>query len=272
MGVKDILLHWESPARGQAAAEFAMGLARRAHGRITAVGVVLDLAPPGSFIGDYPYEAMNEAMLRSKAELQASFHQRFEEPGLASELRVVQAAPAEARARFARLARCHDLVVMRQPERDASADDELLVEAALFGSGRSVLLVPHAHSKPFQLETATLAWDGGLPAARALAEAIPILRLATRVEVVLVQEAGAPDPTQITDVVRHLALHGIAATGRVLAAGRETGAVLLDHVAETGADCLVMGAYGHSRMREVILGGATREILKAMTTPVLMAH
>ena len=121
----------------------------------------------------------------------------------------------------------------------------------MFESGRPVLLVPFVHKAPLSLTRVLVAWDGGRTAARACADALPFLTQAELVEVVTVDERREKPDTPIGT--------GIAET-------------LLSYAADAGADLLVMGGYGRSRLREFVLGGATRGILEAMTLPVLMAH
>lgn len=271
MAIRDVLLLLEPRPRGSGSAEFAISLARQTQAHLTAVTVVLDLAPPTSFLGGSSI-ASGEVGRRAREEAESFYRAEVASAGLATNLVIIQAVAGDARARFARVARCHDLVVMRQPARDAPTDHELLAEAALFGSGRAVFLVPASHSGAAKLRKALIAWDGGPTAARALAESLPLLRRAEEVEVVAVNDGADTSPASLADMVRHLALHGVKAHPRGLRGGRDVGAVLLAYAAELGVDYLVMGAYGHSRMREFILGGATRAVLRGMATPTLMAH
>lgn len=171
-----------------------------------------------------------------------------------------------------RLARYHDMAILSQgdPERSPSTDT---IEGALFTSGRPVLVVPYIFRGDVRFETILVAWDESQTAARAFADALPLLAVAHRVQVVRVAEltdeaAGRFLPA----AVRHLSRHGIEAEGKTLFSVGDVASTLLSHAADVGADLLVMGGYGHSRLREVVLGGATREILRSMTLPVLMSH
>lgn len=271
MAIKDLLLLLKPGPQGEGATQFALSVAQTMGAHLTAVGVAVELAPPTSFIGDYPYRAMAEVARNAKAALEAAYSVLAAASAVPGELVIIQAAPGEARQRFARLARRYDLTIAAQSAHGAPEDPEDLAEAVLFGSGRAVFMVPRIHNGPAKLDRALFAWDGGLPAARALAESIPLLSCARTVEVVVISDAkeAAGSAAQI---VQHLVRHGVSAAGRALPGCRDIGPALLSYAADFGADYLVMGAYGHSRMREFILGGATRAILKSMTVPTLMAH
>jgi nucleotide-binding universal stress UspA family protein len=122
---------------------------------------------------------------------------------------------------------------------------------------------------PTKLEKALVCWDGGAQAARALAESLPLLAQARSVEVI---RFGAEAQPVEPDILRHLSRHGITAQLRAFPAAKDRGAAILAYANENGADFLVMGAYGHWRLREFIFGGTTRTILAGMKTPVFMAH
>jgi nucleotide-binding universal stress UspA family protein len=170
-----------------------------------------------------------------------------------------------------RLARYFDATVLQQPD-PAGTETADLIEAVLFGSGRPVLIVP-CRQVPFQVTTVVIAWDEGRPAARAVADALPLLYLAERVEVVTVGDLRGDPSRDSRPLVRHLARHGIEARMTNLVSNHgSVASILLSHAAEVHADLLVMGGYGHSRLREIVLGGTTRRILQTMTVPVLMAH
>jgi nucleotide-binding universal stress UspA family protein len=119
-----------------------------------------------------------------------------------------------------------------------------------------------------------VCWDGSRPAARAIADAMPLLERAGGVELVIVdQERGKQDEIQGADMGQHLARHGLKVDVKRLPGGNiDVADALLSHASDSGANFIVMGGYGHSRLREFILGGVTHSILRSMTVPVLMAH
>ena len=169
-------------------------------------------------------------------------------------------------------ARLADLVVLAQDEtaRDLGATG---IEAVLFGSGRALLLAPK--SEPTSVgTTVAIAWDGGRAASRAVAAAMPLLSQAGRVVILSGDRPAlgrASDPNRLAE---SLACHGItAASHGVTAGGQHMSKVLMRSAVELGCDMLVMGAYGHSRFREMVLGGVTRGVLDApVDLPILMAH
>jgi nucleotide-binding universal stress UspA family protein len=165
-----------------------------------------------------------------------------------------------------------DLVVMAN---HTGSDDNLqfvmTLEAALLTGGRPLLLIPvGAPRRAFP--SIAIAWDNSGLAARAVAGAMPLLRDAVAVTVL---SAATPrtDPARAAELAGYLAWHGIAATADRIDPGHgKVAAALLARAGALGADLLVMGGYGHSRMREFILGGVTRHVLTHTAMPVLMAH
>ena len=194
--------------------------------------------------------------------------------GIAAETRMIDTAVATTPGVFAGLARRFDLSILGQPEPEQPALDRLIVEAALFDTGRPVLVVPYIQRNGLKLDRILLCWDGRRSAARAAADALPFLRRAKLVEVVTVaSEPAKSDEMPGADIAHHLARHGVKVElKRIVTAETDVANTILSHAADSSADFLVMGGYGHSRLREFILGGVTREILASMTIPVLMSH
>lgn len=171
-------------------------------------------------------------------------------------------------------ARLTDLTLIAVNE--AASFQQFVAETVIFGSGRPTLVFP-ANPKRGSLgaiEQIAVAWDFSRPAARAVADAIPLMQSAKSVRVVTVTgERPIETRRSGAELARHLALHGIAVTADTEhAAGRSVGRTLADYVTAREIDLLVMGAYGHSRMREFILGGATESILNEPPAPVLLSH
>lgn len=168
-----------------------------------------------------------------------------------------------------------DLLVVGQQNPDAPEPmREALIEAMLFQSGAPILIVPYAGVRTFTPGRAIVAWDGGAAAAHAVRAAMPLLHLAKEVVVVLVKE-NIKRATELAgaDIATHLARHNLNVEVREITnATGDIGQTILSFAADEAADWMVMGGYGHSRMREFFLGGATRGILESMTLPVLMAH
>jgi len=166
-----------------------------------------------------------------------------------------------------------DLVVAGQPEPDDPYAADFAAELVL-SVGRPVLFVPYAGHYAACGKRVLVAWNASREAARAVSDALPLLARAESVEVVAFDpDRGDHGETPGADFSLYLARHGVKATAaRQRAPSLDIGAQILSRAADTGADLIVMGGYGHSRLREVVLGGATRSLLEAMTVPVLMSH
>ena len=167
--------------------------------------------------------------------------------------------------------RLADLVVAARNAAEGTVENEVAFEAALMHSGRPLLLA--APTPPATLgDRVLIAWNGSAEAARAVGAALPFLKSAVAVTAITANEEGKPVTTGDA-LSRYLAWHGIAVQARSVAQdGRNIGELLLDAAAKDNADMLVMGAYSHSRLREYVLGGATRHILDEGNIPVFMAH
>lgn len=170
-------------------------------------------------------------------------------------------------------ARCFDLVVLEQPEPGRSAYAGGMIGSILSGSGRPVLAAPYIQKEPASFERIVVAWDASASAARALGDALPILKRADAVEIVTIANKNVDrNLPSGADVVRHLAKHGIDATFEEIPGEIDAGNMLLSHIADRGAKLMVTGGYGHSRLSETVLGGVTRTLLESMTIPLFMSH
>jgi nucleotide-binding universal stress UspA family protein len=153
-------------------------------------------------------------------------------------------------------------------------EDRWNVEAWVFATGRPCLLHPNDRSLPFSLESAVVAWDASSASARAVGDALPMLERAKAVHILTVRgEKEIPSADGGVSLWDYLAAHGIRPSPREVATQeRRVGRAILDGAAELGADLLIMGAFGHSRVQEFLLGGATREALDDASIPLFMAH
>jgi nucleotide-binding universal stress UspA family protein len=188
--------------------------------------------------------------------------------------RTLAAIPAEAEDTIGELSRLYDLTVVLQPETSHSSFDNNIPQAVLFNSGGPMLMVPYTYKGPLDTRHVGIAWDGSRLAARALRDALPFLTSAQAVTVITVNEdrddAGEASSDQ---VVSHLARRGIKAQIERLTADRDNvQGTILSIAADTDIGLLAMGGYGHSRLKERILGGVTRGMFNSMTVPVLMSH
>lgn len=277
MGPKDILVQLDANPRAAMRLDVAARLAVR-HGAHLSGLFVLDIPLPmvmdatgGGAVLASLIEDMRAAALADAAAAEATFRARCERDGIAHEWRVAEGMTAEHVTAAARYA---DLVVLGQANPDAAERGaSALLDDAIFFSGRPVLVVPYAGTFTDIGRRVLVGWKAGREASRALHDALPLLAAAKRVTVLSVNPAGGPDHLPGAAISRHLARHGIAAeASRVDAAEVSDGDVLLNAAADQSADLLVVGAYGHSRLREFVLGGVTRTLLQRMTLPVLFSH
>lgn len=281
MPIKDILVHLDGETAQGASARrqrYALALASRFDAHLTAMILALQPQMPPMIMGEVPgtlLESERKASVEAAQAARDGFVTAAEAAGVAYEPRLMECPEGTAAGTLAAHARTADLVVVGQAEPDdALAIREILVEAALFDSGRPVLVVPHVIDKEPKFERVIVAWDGQREAARAAHDALALISDAGEVEVVVVGDAAAAvGKTAGADLSLNLARHGLNVTAKTInARGVAVADALLSHAADYGADLLVMGGYGHSRLRQFVLGGATRGILSSMTVPVLMAH
>ena len=206
---------------------------------------------------------------RNAQDLLASFEAAAAKAGVSCESMLERCQTVEVPELLVEYARLRDLTIM--PEQS----DRWYAEAVMFGSGRPTLILPQKpRSRPFELGTVAVAWDFSRAAARAVSDAMPLLEKAKRVRVVTVlNEKRLDRKHSAEELSKNLTRHGIdIVLDRVDAQGRPIGAVLEAYVVSHEVDLRVMGAYGHSRLREFVLGGATRSLLSKPPLPVLFSH
>lgn len=287
MAFRDILVALDTarPARGRC--ELAAALAERFSAHLIGLHTALPAEASGRRgyfdYFDYFDRSLLDPLYREylqavEAEGNAA-RQAFEEiatrHGLSAEWRSAAGYPSETTALHGRYV---DLIVLGQPDPDDA-------QAALFrprpeevalAVGRPILVIPYARSWKEIGRRVLVGWDASREATRAINDAMPLLTGAEAVTVLSIDPADGPaghGEVPGADIALHLARHGVTATVEVtVSAGIGTGNALLSRASDLDADLLVMGAYGHSRARELLLGGATRTVLESMTVPVLMAH
>jgi nucleotide-binding universal stress UspA family protein len=277
--IKDIVFHLSTRTGETAAIDYAVSVAGAFEAHIAGIAFALDpFIPPTMGIGDaIPADWIDDQREEAEAAADAAIA-RFEEAvrrnGISAESRRLDASLAGAAQIFGHIARRFDLSIVRQAEPGKAVLEDLVIEAALFDAGRPVLVVPYIQKAALTLDRVMVCWDGGRNAARAVGDAMPFLERAKAVEVVMVQgDAGKADEMPGADIGEHLARHGLKVeVKRIIAADGDVMDTILSHAADAETDFLVMGGYGHSRLREFILGGVTRGILATMTVPVLMSH
>jgi nucleotide-binding universal stress UspA family protein len=233
-------------------------------------------SPLGSALLDVP--AMVAAEQRKSAtnaeKLLAAFEDGAAKRSVFQERILERCQTSEIADVLVEYARLRDLTIVPTVEGDYT--EQWYTESIIFGSGRPTIVLPSASRKggPFSLDTVVVAWDFSRPATRAIADATPILERAKRVCVLTVaNEKSIKSRRSGVELAKHLSRHGVAVVlDEVDAKRRAVGEVFEAHIAYRNADLLVMGAYGHSRFREFILGGATKSMLARPPVPVFLSH
>nr|WKF61331.1 hypothetical protein HUO10_005862 [Paraburkholderia busanensis] len=278
MGYRTIVVHLDTSARAHARLELALHLARHFGAHLTGVFAVYTPNPRSfdvmSGTSGY-FEAHQQVRAERRGALERLFHAELQRAQVPGEWHAL-----DQPATFAvpRLAHCADLVIAGQddPQDPEAYVGDHFVEHLVMSAGRPVLLVPHSGSVETAGTHVAIAWDGSREAVRAAHDALPFMQAASRVTVVTVHdvhgEAGVHIPA--AGIATVIARHGINVEIRDVTAAPDasSGEMLLSEAAGLGADLLVMGAYAHARWQELVLGGATRTVLRSMSLPVLMSH
>jgi nucleotide-binding universal stress UspA family protein len=274
--IKDVVVKLTVGAERDRAAQFAISIAQAFEAHIAGIAFAYEPVIVPTIMDGLSAAWVDTQRSDNRAAAQAAID-RFEaaagRDGVSAEHRLIEASFGAAAGLFGRLARRFDVAVVAQTPPEAMTPDDLSIESALFGSGRPVV-VPYIQEQGLKLGRVLACWDGSHHAARAIADAMPLLRRGKTIEIVIVANARAPaDEVPGTDIAAHLARHGLAVeVKRLVAEDTDVANAILSHAADSGADFIVMGGYGHSRLREFVLGGVTRAMLAQMTVPVLMAH
>ncbi len=279
--MKDILVHLDDSEVCSHRIRTAISLATKHDAHV--IGMALKIR---STIADYIGEALpsgfQEAQRQAVAESARKAIERFEaaakEGGISHATDTIEKSVAKAPNVLAFHARHSDITILGQTkdEQSGASFNTALMEAVLFESGRPIYLVPYVGKKIAPVKTAVIAWDGGAKSARAVNDSIPLLQDREEVIILVInaeEREGAHGKAPGADIAAHLARYNInARVERERVVDIDINNAILNFLADAGADLLVMGAYGHSRLREKAFGGVTKSILKEMTTPVLMSN
>lgn len=276
MAYRTLLVHVDDRTSSQNRLAYAVALARREAAELVGLYVVpgTDVAPStAAMLGS---DAVARRLERF-SEMQHAAEQRFRAAVAAAGVDAQWRAPAGPSIETAIAhARTTDLVVVGQRDPSEPGFGDALVSGVLLSAGRPVLVVPSTGAPASVASRVLIAWNGGREAARAVADALPLLARAERVCAVGVdesRESSVDERLSDSRLRQWLARHDIAIdVEREPVRGMGVGEWLLSRAADLGSDLLVMGGYAHARMRELVLGGVTRTMLGAMTIPVLMAH
>ena len=275
--IKDLVVNLTVGVDRDPAAQFAISIAAMFQAHIAGIAFSYDPVITPTVMDGLSAAWVDTQRTENRAAAQEAvdrFEAASKREGLSAEHRIIEASLGGAASLFGRIARRFDLSVIGQIDPERMIPDDLLIESALFESGRPLVLVPYIQKGGIRLDRILACWDGSRNAARAIADAMPFLKRGKAIEIVMVASgSGKADELPGVDLGEHLARHGLnVEVKRLVAAGVDVSNVILSYAADCAADFIVMGGYGHSRLREFVLGGATRGILASMTVPVLMAH
>jgi nucleotide-binding universal stress UspA family protein len=275
--IKNIVVNLSVGGSRNVAADCAVSIAETFGAHLTAIAFSYEPVIPGTIMGGVPADVFEASRAESEKAAKAAtarFDQGAGRAGISFESRVFDATLVGASDLFGRIARRFDISVVGQAEPDKLAGEDLIIEAALFQSGRPAIVVPYIQKGGVKLDRVLVCWDGSRIAARAIGDAVPLLTRAKAVDVLIVAtDQGKKDEIPGADMGRHLARHGLNVdVKRIVAGDSNVPNTILSYAADISADLMVMGGYGHSRLREFILGGTTRAVLQSMTVPVLMSH
>jgi nucleotide-binding universal stress UspA family protein len=277
--IRDILVHLPTERQVRPVVDGAVSLAAShgAHVDAVAAGYVSEstayVMEGGAALATVFELERERAMSRAEAALSV-FETEAKAAGISYRCQAKGAFPAEASASLGAAARLYDLTMVVQPETDRQTYDNTLPQEILFHGGGPVLFMPYIFRGALKTKRIGLCWDGSRLAARALRDAAPFLAAADMLIVITInEEAGLIDEASAENLAKHLARHKVPSKIVALTAARsDIQPTILSLAAEEGIDMLVMGAYGHSRLQEMMLGGVTREMLRTMTVPTLMSH
>jgi nucleotide-binding universal stress UspA family protein len=275
--IKDIIVNLSVAKNGSTVGNYAISVATALQAHLTGIAFAYDPIVPISDGGYIPAEVIEVQRADNEAAAESTiknFTAATDRAGISAEPLTLNASLAGGADQFARIARRFDLAIVGQGQPQVTSMDQIIAEATLFGSGRPMIMVPYIQKAPFKIDNVMICWDGSRAAARAVADAIPVLGKSGRIEIVSVtNEPGKQDEIEGADIGRHLARHGLKVDVHRISGGDiDVGDALLSHAADSSADFMVMGGYGHSRLREFVLGGVTRLIFESMIVPVLLSH
>jgi nucleotide-binding universal stress UspA family protein len=270
--IRDIAVHLTGSDEDEVRIAHAAALAHQLDAHLT--GLQVHEMPEVLSITDPSGSAFLQQLIADSIDRAFATTQRLEPvfaaTGINHELRRLDLYPGKAGPALADEARFSDLFVGTRPYGDPHRQ-ERVEEAVLFESGRPCLFVPPGHPAPTRYANILVAWKNTRESAAALAAALPLLRQADTVRVALIEEDGASEQRREApgaDIGRYLARHDVKAEVHLVDGWTDVSAAILNEAARMGADLIVLGAYGHSRLREWAMGGVTRDVLTRSPVPV----
>ncbi len=280
MGYKTILAVLDRQERAGQIADFAVSLAETFSGHVIGLHVenlsTIPIASPMEIPDPIAIEAMQEAGRLETAGVENTFNRAASQSAITWEWRNFVSSVGFSSTSVIDSARAADLIIAAQSDNSLLSESRADIENFLFESGRPILLVPQFLKEPKPIRRVLLAWNGSREAARATFDAMPFLKSAEFVEVFSVNPPETPNQTPEVagaEIAATLSRHGVKAELSTHGdTGLDASAAIENRLAESNIDLLVMGAYGHSRWREMLFGGVTRTLLESMTALTLLSR
>jgi nucleotide-binding universal stress UspA family protein len=279
MQYKNLLVYLDQGASNKERVNTAIAIAKVHESQLT--GVVVNALPASSILQKLGFgkgEALMQQQRIEAEEIIEHFKQIAEQEGVQADTRIIECVEGRAAEKLARMARIFDLSIMRQanPDKPNASFISELSEEVMLSSGRPVFFIPYVGAHNIPCRRGLLAWDGSKAAARAVHDALPLLKMMEKV-IILIVDADKiehyADSQPGEELSRHLSLHGVNNEIRRLAKAEvSTSTIILNELSDSGADILIMGGYGTPKLREIMLGGVTRTLFECMTVPVFMSH
>ena len=277
MKMRDLMVVVDDSTFAESTFDYAVALVKAFDAHL-AVLYPVPVLPPAVYMGiEYSTEwlaAISENLEQNEEVAKQKYLERAASAGIEIEWRSEEGEPSIVVTEQSRYV---DMTIVTQNMQDTEDNAPRSISGHfLLDSGRPALIVPHIGAEPGLPKNILVAWDDSRTSTRALNDAMPLLSNADSVQLFTINSSGKTRESKeisAIDISKHLARHDINVETRVLVATDiDPADLLLSHVSDMGNDLVVMGAYGHSRFRELVLGGMTREILQSMTVPVFMSH
>lgn len=276
---KNLLVHIPTERQPRPAVDGSVSLAMSCGARLDAIATAYES------VGSIPFAAEGGAAVASIMEMESGLAMERAETALrAFELeaknaeigyasQTVAGTFSEIVTKVGAMARLYDLTIVSQAEPDVDTFDNQLPQELLLQAGGPLLFMPYTFRGAFKASRIGICWDGSRLAARALRDAMPLLTRADSLTAITLNASEVPAEASPDQLAKHLARIGLPV--RTISFDADAGSIqpsILSVAADESLDLLVMGAYGHSRMRETVFGGVTREMFGSMTIPVVMSH
>lgn len=275
--LKDLLVVTDNSEKNDKRVRYALQLAKRFEAHLTGLYFIPVYTTPPA-VGAYLTQDMEARILEGELQRAEEAQRHFRDMVAAHDIAFethIDKGPQHDHARMLSLhGRYADLTIIGQRDPE-SGENSLDPGDVVLAAGAPVMIVPHIGAPSTCGERIMVAWNASRESARAVRDAMPLLEKAKTVDISCfrLDQTSAHADLPGADIGLHLSRHGIKVNVQILeGTDIDVGNALLSHVADRGNDMLVMGGYGHSRLREAVLGGATRTVLQSMTVPVLMAH